>query len=96
MIMSMFTMLPASAENTLAATPVVSGTWRMVTFISDVSWAIPVMTACSTGDSSLTYVPSLSENADLEWMTTPHFFANSTARDCSTPDPTLESSSISS
>ena len=47
MIMSTLTVLPASAENTFAATPVMSGTPRMVNFTSDVSWAMPVMTASS-------------------------------------------------
>ncbi len=47
MIMSTLTALPASALNTLAATPDMSGTPRMVTFTSDVSCAMPVMTASS-------------------------------------------------
>ena len=47
MIMSTLTLLPANAENTFAATPVMSGTPRMVNFTSDVSWAMPVMTASS-------------------------------------------------
>ncbi len=53
MIMSRFTMASASAENTRAATPAESGTARMVTFTSDVSWAMPVMTAFSISGSSL-------------------------------------------
>ena len=66
MIMSTFTMLAARVENTLAATPVQSGTPRMVTFTSDVSWAMPVMTASSISDSSLMNVPCASENAERE------------------------------
>ena len=63
MIMSVFTALPARALNTLAATPVASGTPRIVTFTSEVSWAMPVITASSIiSQASLTYVPSASEN----------------------------------
>ena len=54
MIMSRFTLAAASAPNTRAATFGASGTWRMVTFTSDVSLAMPVMTASSISYSSLT------------------------------------------
>ena len=47
MIISTLTWLPAKALNSLAATPDMSGTPRMVTFTSDVSCAMPVMTASS-------------------------------------------------
>ena len=54
MIMSVLTMLPASELNTRAAMPVASGTPRMVTLTSDVSCAMPVITA-----SSIMLQPSL-------------------------------------
>ena len=54
MIISRFTLLAASAENTFAATLGASGTWRTVTFTSEVSLAMPVMTASSISYSSFT------------------------------------------
>jgi hypothetical protein len=53
MIMSRFTLLAARAENIFAATAGASGSPRTVTFTSDVSLAMPVMTASSISYSSL-------------------------------------------
>ena len=54
MIMSTETFAAARRENTLAATPDMSGTPRRVTLTSEVSWAMPVTTA-----SSISSVPSI-------------------------------------
>ena len=66
-IISTFTMLLASAENTVDAMPYWSFRSRMVTLTSDVSWAMPEMTACSMeGVTSLMNVPGVSVKAERE------------------------------
>ena len=60
-IMSTLMSADAIGSNNRAAMPGKSGTPRMVSLASDVSWAIPLMTACSMV-VSFTQVPGLSLN----------------------------------
>ena len=85
------------AEDARPRRPGWSGTPEIVTFASEVSWAIPEMIACSMRSSSfLTHVPSVSEKTSARGGRTPWLRAYSTERSISTFAPDAASSSISS
>ena len=71
-IMSTFTFSLASARNSFAAMPGRSGTRKMVTFASDVSWVTPEMIGASIPrSSSFTQVPVSHVKLDRTWTGTP-------------------------
>ena len=98
-IMSMLISAAATVWKIRAASPGSSGTPTIVIFASLRSCATPVMSACSTGRSSIdpvTMVPVLVEYDERTWIGSPDRRAYSTLRRCSTFAPQAASSSISS
>jgi hypothetical protein len=95
-IMSTRTPASASGRKTRAAIPGRSGTPKIVTFASELSWAMPEMIACSIASSLSIHVPSSPEKEERTWRRTRWLRASSTARSMRTFDPQADSSSISS
>ena len=98
-IMSRFASASASARNSAAAWPGLSGTPTTVTLASLRSCATPEMIACSMPRSSMfpaTIVPGRFENDERTWIGTPYRRPYSTQRSISTLAPQAAISSISS
>ena len=97
--MSMLISAAATVAKMRAASPGSSGTPTIVIFASLRSCATPVMSACSTGRSSIepvTMVPGLVVYDERTWIGMPDRRAYSTQRSISTLAPHAASSSISS
>ena len=98
-IMSMLISAPATVSKMRAAAPGSSGTATIVIFASLRSWATPVISACSTGRSSIdpvTIVPGRCVYDERTWIGILKRRAYSTHRSISTFAPQAASSSISS
>src|SRR5918999_695439 len=97
MIMSTFTLAPASAVSTRPAMPGRSGRPMRVMRASEVECVTAVTIGRSiVNSSSWTTVPGAPSKLDRQWIVTPWFLAYSTERSCRTPAPEAAISSISS